>query len=157
MIYCSTGNLERLFFHVNGNLEERHWVDMEMSNCGPTFAVTICCDEDWIWEFKYDKTNYDLVKHMIMDCIFEAESVGELIDAMDEVFEECFDDIVVNVAELQEDEIEFECDGDCDNCMCSAINGCEEDVEIEIETDDSIDKLILTELKKINEKLDKGV
>jgi hypothetical protein len=86
---------------------------------------------------------------MIMDCIFEAESVDDLIDAMDEVFEECFDDIVVNVAELQEDEVEFECDGDCNNCACSAINGCDED-EVE-----GTNVLTPTLLKKIDEELDK--
>lgn len=153
MIYCSTGSLERLFFHPNGNLEERHWVDLEVSNCGSTFAVTICCDEDWAWEFYYDKTNYDLIKHVIMDCIFESDSIDELIEAMDEAFEEFFYDIVVDEAELQEDEVEFECDGDCGNCACSAINGCDEG-EVE---DTNVLTPILTELKKINEKLDKGV
>ena len=116
MTYCSTGSLERLFVHENDNLEERHWVDIAMSNDSPTFAVTCCCDDEWIWEFWYDKTSYDLIKHVIMDCIFDAEDMDDLIDAMDEMFDEHFSDIVVDVAELQEDEMEFECDGDCEKC-----------------------------------------
>ena len=116
MVYCSTGSLERLFVHPNNNIEERHWVDIAMSNDSPTFAVTCCCDEEWIWEFWYDKTSYDLIKHVIMDCIFDAEDMDDLIDAMDEMFDEHFSDIVVDVAELQEDEMELECDGDCENC-----------------------------------------
>ena len=116
MVLCGIGSLERLYVHKNNNLNERHWVDIEMSEDTPTFAVTTCCDDEWIWEFWYDKTNYDLVKHMIMDCIFECDNMKELIYAMDEVFEEYFSDIVVNEAELQEDEIKFECNGDCDNC-----------------------------------------
>lgn len=154
MVYCSTGSLERLFFHPNNNLEERHWVDLEMSNCGATFSVTMCCDDEWIWEFYYDKTHYDLVKHVIMDCIFESESMEELIASMDETFEKFFYEIVVDEAELQEDE--FECDGDCDNCECSAINGCDEEDKAEV-AEVNWNSLILMELKKLNEKLDKGV
>ena len=114
MIFCSTGSLERLFVHPNNNLEERHWVDIAMSESTPTFAVSVCCDDEWIWEFWYDKTNYDLVKHVIMDCIFEAEDMDELIELMDEAFEESFNEIVVDTAELQEGEIE--CDGNCASC-----------------------------------------
>ena len=110
MIYCSTGSLERLFMHESKHPEERHWIDITMGEDTPTFAVTCCCDDEWIWEFWYDKTNYDLVKHMIMDCIFESKDMDDLIDAIDEVFEECFRDIVANEAELQEDEFE------CANC-----------------------------------------
>lgn len=168
MIYCSTGSLERLFFHPNNNLKERHWVDLEMSTCDSTFMVTICCDEEWVWEFYYDKTNYDLVKHVITDCIFEAESVGELIEMMDEAFEEFFYEITVDEAELQEDEIEFEfdteaeveieCDGDCDHCVCSIVNGCNtEDADKDEKADSDLNELILAELKKISNKLDKGV
>ena len=157
MVYCSTGSMERLYFHPNNDLTETHWVDLEMSNCDPTFAVTICCDEDWVWEFYYDKTNYDLVKHVIMDCIFEAESVEELIEAMDEAFEEFFDEIVVYEAELLEDECEIDCGGDCDNCVCNAINGCDTVDNSEKTEGNNVSELILEELKKINNKLDKGV
>jgi hypothetical protein len=114
MVYCSTGSLERLFVHPNNNLEERHWVDIAMGEDTPTFAVSICCDDEWIWEFWYDKTNYDLVKHVIMDCIFEAEDMDELIELMDEAFDELFYEIAVDTAELQEGEIE--CDGNCASC-----------------------------------------
>lgn len=162
MVYCSTGSLERLMFHPNNNLNERHWVDLEMSNCDATFEVTICCDEDWSWEFYYDKTNYDLVKHVIMDCIFSAESVDDLIDSMDEAFEEFFSEIVVDWDEPVENKAESEltCDGDCDNCKCRIVNECDDmdDVEIEVEADDDdINKMILKTLKRIDEKLDKGV
>ena len=114
MIYCSTGSLERLFFHPNNNLNERHWVDITMSGDGSTFAVSVCCDDEWIWEFYYDKTNYDLVKHIAMDCIFASEDMDELIDNMDDMFAENFSDIVADTTESEEDD--FECDGDCANC-----------------------------------------
>ena len=114
MNYCATGSLERLFISEIHKPNERHWVDITMSEDTPTFSVTCCCDDEWIWEFDYDKTNYDCVKHVIMDCIFDAEDMFELIYALDAAFEECFDDIAVNEIELEEDE--FECDGDCANC-----------------------------------------
>ena len=118
MIYCSTGNLERVFFYPNDDSTETHWIDMEMSSCGSTFKVTYCCDEEWVWKFFYDKTNYEIVKYLIMDCIAVCDTMEELIDALDEIFEEDCADFVCYEAELQEDEIEFECgcDGDCDDC-----------------------------------------
>ena len=120
MIYCSTGNLERIFMHSNNDIEETHWVDISMSRDKPIFAVTCCCDDEWIWEFWYSKTNYELVKHMVMDCIFDAEDMDDLIDSMDETFDEFFMDIVVDETDFHEDECDenFECgcDGNCDNC-----------------------------------------
>ena len=113
MKLCSVGNLERFYVHPNNAPHERHWIDIAMGTDAPTFAVTSCCDDEWIWEFWYDKTSYDLVKHVVMDCIFECDDMDELIDALDEVFEENFEEIVVD-EEFQEDEIQ--CDGDCDNC-----------------------------------------
>lgn len=114
MIYCTSENLERIYVHPDSNLRERHWVDIASGGDLNTFSVSVCCDDEWIWEFWYNKSNYDLVKHAIMDCIFEAEDMDELIELMDEAFDEFFSEIVVDTAELQEDEIE--CDGDCANC-----------------------------------------
>lgn len=118
MIFDSTGCLERLFMRPENNHNERHWVDITMGaeteNEESTFTVTICCDDEWMWEFWYTKTNYDLVKHIVMDCIFESDDINELINNMDEAFEIYFSDIVVDTAELKEDT--FECDGDCKNC-----------------------------------------
>ena len=77
MIFDSTGGLERLYMYQSDNLNARHWVDNTMGtedeNEESIFSVTICCNDEWIWEFYYTKTNYDLVKHIVMDCIFEAE------------------------------------------------------------------------------------
>ena len=109
MVYCSTGSLERLFFHPNNNLEERHWVDLEMSNCGATFSVTMCCDDEWVWEFYYtSKTDYERVKMCIIDMLYECNNMYELMSLLDEVFLEVFEDMLV------EDE-EVEC---CGNCLC---------------------------------------
>lgn len=135
MIFCGIGNLERFFFHEKDCLEERHWIDVAMSEDEPTFAVTNCCDDEWIWEFFYDKTNYELIKCAIMDCIMGCDTMDELIEALDEVFECEFSDIVVcdecycqgceeelfddeDEDDDSEDEELFDCDGDCKTCEC---------------------------------------
>ena len=143
MLYCCSGNLERLFVHPDNNLEESHWIDIAMGTDTPTFAVTCCCNDDWVWTFAYDKTTYDLVKYAIMDCIMACETMDELIAALDDVFEtefsyiiidtdelcccggeeECFDDDDEDDDDDDEDfdpeyEEEFDCDGDCDACEC---------------------------------------
>ena len=115
MIFYSVENLERLYAHPSANLDERHWVDITMRGDVPTFAVTCCCDDEWVWEFWYSKRNYELVKHVIMGCMFECDDMDELINAMDDVFEECFYDIVVDEFEDDDDD-EFVCNGDCENC-----------------------------------------
>ena len=114
MIFCGKENLERLYVHPNNDLRERHWVDIVTNKDEPTFTVTCCCDEEWVWEFVYSSTNYEVVKYLIMGCIAECDTIDELIDMMDECFEEDCWDMIVDEAELQDGEIE--CDGDCANC-----------------------------------------
>lgn len=152
MVYCSAGSLERIMFHPYDNLEETHYIDLTMSNCDAAFAVTTCCDEEWIWEFYYDKTTYDLVKHIVMDCIFEAEDIEELIEMIDEAFEQSFADVVVNETETH-DEIDMDVDVDmeieCDGCC----GKCEQETE-----DDLMSKFksLMKEVQEINKKLNRG-
>ena len=108
MIYYGTGALERILFH-DDVLEEPHWIDMEMSLEDDIFAVTCCCDDSWEWVFYYNKSDYDRVKFTIMNAIYECDDVDELLDILDEIFAEDFEDILV-------DEDEFECDGCCGAC-----------------------------------------
>lgn len=145
MVYCSAGSLERIMFHPYDNLEESLWIDLTMSNCDAAFAVTTCCDDEWIWEFYYDKTTYDLVKHIVMDCVFEAENVEDLIEMLDEAFERSFADVVVNETEMQDDDIEAECDGCCGKCKTEQKN-------------ELMDKFaaFINEMQKYNNELDKG-
>jgi hypothetical protein len=114
MVFCGNGSLERLFVHEIDDLESRHYIDIAMSKDDAIFSVTCCCDEEWMWEFWYSKTNYEVVKYLIMDSIAVCETMEELIGTLDELFEEDCADIVCYEAELQEDV--FECDGDCENC-----------------------------------------
>ena len=42
--------------------------------------------------------------------------MDDLIDALDEVFDESCRDMVFDECELEYKEDDFECDGDCENC-----------------------------------------
>ena len=114
MMLCGTYEIERIVMHPDDRPHESHWISITKDKDEPKFFVNCCCDEDWSWDFWYSKTNYDIVKHLIMDCVFEATTMDELIDMIDEAFEEFCLEITFNEAELQEDE--WECDGDCANC-----------------------------------------
>lgn len=114
MYLCGVYDTERIVVHPEDAPHTSHYIDITKDKNDPAFYVTQCCDEEWVWKFWYSKTNYEVVKFLIMDCIAECETMEEFIDALDEVFEEDCADIVYEEAELQEDE--FECDGDCANC-----------------------------------------
>lgn len=120
MVYEGTYEAERLVFReCNNNVE--HWIALSKAKNEPKFCVTCCCNEDWIWEFWYTKSDYERIKFVVMEGICECDTADELMDELDEVFDEGFDDIVA-----YEDVNEFKCDGDCDECECSRANGCDE-------------------------------
>ena len=126
MLYCGTYEVENIRMHPNDAPHTSHYVYMTKDKDEPMFTVSCCCDGDWSWDFWYSKTNYEIVKHLIMDCVFDCDTMDELIDAMDEAFEEYCLEIIYNEAELQEEEfdiefdgevdVDIECDGDCENC-----------------------------------------
>lgn len=109
MILCGFYESERIIVRPNsGRIEESHWIDLTKNGNEPVFYVTCCCNEDWEWEFDYDKTSYERIKHIITDCIFACDTMEELIDTLDEIFEEM-------VYGSDYDDVE-ECNGDCDHC-----------------------------------------
>lgn len=114
MILCGFGNLERIMIHEAHDIEEHHWIDLVMDKDEATFYLTCCCSEDWEWQFAYDKTTYEEVKHIVMDCIFSCETVEELIDTLDEIFEEML------YGSEEEDDYYEAGNGDC----CGKCGGC---------------------------------
>jgi len=114
MLLCGTYETEKIMVHPDDNPHSSHYIAITKDKDEPMFFVTSCCNDEWIWEFVYTKTNYEIVKFLIMDCITECGTMGELIDALDAVFEEDCVEMLYNEAELQE--IEIECDGDCEHC-----------------------------------------
>lgn len=116
MMLCGIYESEKIMVHPNDAPHTSHYVEITKDKDNPMFYVTSCCDEEWNWTFVYSKTNYELVKYTIMDLVMLCDTMDELIDALNDVFEEEFTEMTFNEAELQEEEVEWECDGDCENC-----------------------------------------
>ena len=111
MMYHGTNKTEIIWVGPLNDLEEVHYIELIQSDDEPVFYVTACCDEDWIWAFYMDGvSNYEVIKHTIIDAVFECDSMGELLNTLDAIFIENFEDILV------EDEDECECNECCENC-----------------------------------------
>lgn len=110
MTLCGVYEIETIVVHPNDDPHSSHYIEIEMDKEDPIFYVTCCCDEDWGWAFWYSKSDYERVKYAIMDIIHECGTMEELMDVLDEIFVEYFDEVLV----CEDDE--FECDGDCENC-----------------------------------------
>lgn len=122
MRLCNIYNSEAIVMHPNDDPHTSHYIELTVDGAFPKFAVTCCCDDEWLWEFMYSKTNYEMIKHIIMDCMFECDSMEELIEELDEVFETEFMDMVCENIDTDEFEDEYDadedatCDGDCEHC-----------------------------------------
>lgn len=111
MIYHGTSTHEIIQFHTIGDCDMLHFIELSKSATKPTFYVTCCCDEDFIYEFYMENnSDYERVKMAILDSIFNCENVAELLEELSEIFEDGFEDILVEDCDG--------CDFDCDNCEC---------------------------------------
>lgn len=116
MYLCGFGNLERIMIHEADDLDSQHYIDLVMSKDDATFAVTCCCYDEWFYEFMYSKTDYERIKFNIVDAIFACDDMDELISVLDDIFQDGFDDIIVDSSEC------LECCGDCDRCNSEYLN-----------------------------------
>mgnify|MGYP003293256720 CR=1 FL=1 len=109
MIYSGTYNTEGIVVHLNDDVDDVHMIILTKECNEAAFTVNVCCYEDWEWKFSLaSPANYEMVKYVIMDTVFDCEDMDELIDALDEIFEEKFSAFVIN---------ECECNtGCCENC-----------------------------------------
>lgn len=110
MIYNGTNVTETIWFSPLHDDDDVHYIELIKSDDESIFYVTACCNENWVWAFYMDGlSNYEMVKHTIMDTAFECVNMYELIGELDAIFAEDFSDIAV--------EDECECDGNCcENC-----------------------------------------
>jgi hypothetical protein len=108
MIFNGIMKTEALFFHLENNKDEVHFIEMERDCEEDVFYVRVCCDDKWEWKFYDEASNYELVKHAIFDAGFDAENMNDLLWELDAIFEEYFEEIV----------IWDECDGNCGCCNC---------------------------------------
>ena len=81
------------------------YIGMTMLDDKPMFRVE--CDEyepGWEYMFAYSKNNYENIKHVIVDAIYECDDMDEVLDVLSDIFESEFCDILMD------------CDGDCESC-----------------------------------------
>ena len=111
MIYCGKCETELILMYEEEDTEGPHYISLEKAVNEPTFCVSCCCDNEWVWTFQYRSvTDYERVKWCIMDVLHECENMYQLMDLLNEIFVEVFNDIVI---------YEEEC---CGNCECCNLN-----------------------------------
>ena len=114
MIYCQTINVERIAVHPLDNINNTQYVELMKYGNAPLFAVWMNDGEDdWFWEFEmFNPSDYERVKMNIFDAIFACDTMFELAEALNAIFENNFEDILV-VDECNSSDVD-ECSG-CDN------------------------------------------
>ena len=110
MVYHGSTKMETIWVSPENDLEDVCCIDLTKAYDENVFYVTTCSNTDWMWKFYMEgESNYEMVKHTIIDEIFEADSFIELLDNLDDVFGEIFGDIIA-----YEEEGHDECR--CENC-----------------------------------------
>ena len=105
MMYRGSSFVEMIAFCPAGEPQNTHYIEMRKGD--GMFTVSYCCDPDWCYGFYMDnQSDYERVKFNIMDAIFECEDTEELLDNLNEVFQDGFADIL----------IDDEYNNDCENC-----------------------------------------
>ena len=110
MVYRGTNKTETIWFSQVGDLGDVHYVELITPDDESVFYVTTCCNEDWMWAFNMDgASNYEMVKYVIMDAALKCDNAGDLLDMLDDIFADEFEDILV--------EDNNDCCGHCcENC-----------------------------------------
>ena len=113
MIFNGLNVTETIWFSQLGHEDEAHCIELIKADDESIFYVTSCCNEDWMWAFHMDGlSNYEIIKHVIMDTAFECVNMYQLLGELDGIFATDFEDIVAN--EIEEEECNEVCC--CENC-----------------------------------------
>ena len=106
MKYIGTYETETIWL---GDEDDQHYIELIKASDEPIFYVRACCDPSWLYKFCYDVSSYSMIKHTIVDAAFECDDMMELMDLLDDVFADMFDDIII----YDECEDCGECCGQC--------------------------------------------
>ena len=114
MVYFGTSNAELIYIHEVGNPDEVHSICLEKSAVESVFDVSYCCDPNWGYRFRMDNnSDYERVKMVVMECIFDCESTDELLDSLSEIFEDGFDELLVGNGYNCKHDNKCDCNGHC--------------------------------------------
>lgn len=97
MTYFGTAVSECIIIHNDGDLKERHCIEMTKSANTSNFIVTCCCYDDWGYEFKItNPSDYERVKFSIMEAMLVCEDMDELLTYLGEIFVDEFADTLTH-------------------------------------------------------------
>ena len=96
MRYCGTTAIEIIEMNPMDDLETVHWIALEKNSANLTLYVHTCCDDEWGYVFAVeDNSDYDRIKYNIMNMMFEYETMDELLEALSNLFENGFSEMLV--------------------------------------------------------------
>ena len=97
MVYCKTVNVERIAVHPMNNLRNTQFVEITKYGDELVFSVDMYDGEnEWYWEFDMSNpSDYERVKHNIFDAVFECDTMPELAEVLDEIFNDGFEPILI--------------------------------------------------------------
>lgn len=109
MIYCQTINKESIAVHPLDDTNKVQFVELIKYGKVPMFAVYMDYDEsEWFWEFKLlNPSDYERVKINIFDAILECDTMPELAETLDTVFEDSFEDILITEDDDYDEDDDF--------------------------------------------------
>lgn len=110
MIYNGKNMTETIWFSPLQDADDVHCIELTRADDKSIFYVTACCNEDWMWAFNMDGlSNYEMVKHTIMDTAFECSDMYSLLGELDAIFAMNFEDIIAD----EDADDGCECGGSC--------------------------------------------
>ena len=111
MMYCKTNMVEQIAVHPLDDIESTHFVELVRHGDVPILSVWLDDgEEEWEWEFEmFVPADYERIKMNIYDAIFACDTMLELAEALDDIFDDRFADILI-VDECSD------CDGCCGDC-----------------------------------------
>ena len=96
MRYCGTTAIEIIEMNPMDDLETAHWIALEKSSTDNTFMVHTCCNDEWSYKFApEDNSDYDRIQYIIMEMMYESETMDELLGALSEMFEDGFGELLI--------------------------------------------------------------
>ena len=140
MIYRQTINVERIVLSPLDNPNSRQFLEFVKHGDEPKFAVFMKDSEgEWFWEFDMSEpSDYERVKMNTYDAIFGCDTMDELGEALDAIYEEGFEEILIDgdddcdcdyeydeEDEFDDDEEEYDEEIDEDECAnCNRRDEC---------------------------------
>lgn len=116
MIYRNTINIERISLSPLDNINSTQFVELIKFGDVATFGVLA---NECYWEFDMSEpSDYERVKMNIYDAIFECDTMNELCEALNAIFEDGFATILIDDEDNENDLVDDDDDGGLPECDC---------------------------------------